>query len=86
MGAVSPAITTRANEGSSNGIVANCVGTMSIKILHKKNRLHPIIEGHPWGASRRDPMDQVWDLVAGTFIAVSVFTGVAFIIVSAVHL
>ena len=31
-------------------------------------------------------MDQVWDLVAGTFIVVSVFTGMAFIIVSAVHL
>jgi hypothetical protein len=59
--------------------------TMSIKILHKKNRLHPIINGHPWGASRRDPMDQIWDLVAGTFIAVSVFTGMAFIIVSAIH-
>ena len=58
---------------------------MSIKILHKKNRLHPIIDGHPWGASRRDPMDQIWDLVAGTFIAVSVFTGMAFIIVSAIH-
>jgi hypothetical protein len=64
---------------------------MSIKILHKKNRLHPIIDGHPWGASRRDPMDEhskgeIWDLVAGTFIVVSVFTGMAFIIVSAVHL
>jgi hypothetical protein len=47
---------------------------MSIKILHKKNR-----------ASRRDPMDQIWDLVAGTFIAVSVFSGMAFIIVSAIH-
>jgi hypothetical protein len=38
-----------------------------------------------WGASRRDPMDQVWDLVAGTFIAVSVLTGMAFIIVSAIR-
>jgi hypothetical protein len=30
-------------------------------------------------------MDQNWDLVAGTFIAVSVFSGMAFIIVSAIH-
>ena len=37
------------------------------------------------GASSRDPMDQIWDLVAGTFIAVSVFSGMAFIIVSAIH-
>jgi hypothetical protein len=29
---------------------------------------------------------QIWDLAAGTFIAISVFSGVAFIIVSAVHL
>jgi hypothetical protein len=58
---------------------------MSIKILHKKNRLHPMIDSHPWGASSRDPMDQIWDLVAGTFIAVSVFSGMAFIIVSAIH-
>ena len=46
---------------------------------------------HPWGASRREPMDerirsQIWDLAAGTFIAVSVFSGMAFIIVSAVRL
>jgi hypothetical protein len=58
---------------------------MSIKILHKKNRLHPIIDGHPWGAGRRYPMDKIWDLVAGTFIAVSVFSGMAFIIVSAIR-
>ena len=29
-------------------------------------------------------MDEIWDLVAGTFIAVSVFSGMAFIIVSAI--
>jgi len=29
---------------------------------------------------------QIWDLAAGTFIAVSVFCGTALIIVSAVHL
>jgi len=29
---------------------------------------------------------QIWDLAAGTFIAVCVFSGMAFIIVSAVHL
>ena len=46
---------------------------------------------HPWGASGREPMDehvrsQIWDLAAGTFIAVSVVSGMAFIIASAVHL
>jgi len=29
---------------------------------------------------------QIWDLAAGTFIAVCVFSGMAFIIVSAAHL
>jgi hypothetical protein len=28
---------------------------------------------------------EIWDLAAGTFIAVSVFTGMAFIIASAIH-
>jgi hypothetical protein len=28
---------------------------------------------------------EIWDLAAGTFIAVSVFSGVAFIVVSAIH-
>ena len=36
-------------------------------------------------ASRRYPMDKIWDLVAGTFIAVSVFSGMTFIIVSAIR-
>ena len=49
------------------------------------------VANHPWGASWREPMDehvrsQIWDLAAGTFIAVSVFCGTAFIIVRAVHL
>jgi hypothetical protein len=43
------------------------------------------------GGNRRKPMGEhikgeIWDLVAGTFIVVSVFTGMAFIIVSAAHL
>ena len=42
------------------------------------------------GRPGRKPMDkyvksEIWDLVAGTFIAVSVFTGMAFIIVSAIR-
>jgi hypothetical protein len=32
-----------------------------------------------------DLKGEIWDLVAGTFIAVSVFTGMAFIIASAIH-
>jgi len=30
-------------------------------------------------------MGKIWDVMAGTFIAVSVFSGMAFIIVSAIH-
>jgi hypothetical protein len=30
-------------------------------------------------------MEEIWDLVAGTFMAVSVFSGMAFIIVSAIQ-
>jgi hypothetical protein len=43
-----------------------------------------------WRPTGEPPMDEytkteVWDLAAGTFIAVSVFSGMAFIIVSAIH-
>ena len=42
------------------------------------------------GANRRAPMDEytkaeIWDLAAGTFIAVSVVSGVAYIIASAIY-
>jgi hypothetical protein len=41
-------------------------------------------------ANGRDPMDEqtkteIWDLAAGTFIAVSVVSGMAFIIANAIH-
>jgi len=44
---------------------------------------------HPWGASGREPLDEntkteIWDLAVGTFIAVSIVSGMAFIIASAI--
>ena len=43
-----------------------------------------------WGRWEKAPMDEItkteiWDLAAGTFIAVSVVSGVAYIIASAIY-
>jgi hypothetical protein len=43
-----------------------------------------------WRPTGETPMDkqtktEIWDLVAGTFIAVSIVSGMAFIVASAIH-
>jgi hypothetical protein len=41
-----------------------------------------------WANGRDNPMDHysaIWDVAAGTFIAVSLFSGMAYIIASALH-
>ena len=43
-----------------------------------------------WGRWEKAPMDEItkteiWDLAAGTFIVISMVSGLAFIIASAIH-